>query len=298
MTEAITGANNGAIIVGAPAGPGRLRLIDHLEARGAQVRSLERERLVRDGQLCIEDQRVLLNGADLLDGAAAAVVLEPGYMWPLPVLDPSPEQWAAHRGRFDDWLRDERESASLWYSLLAILDARVPRVINPQSAMAHLALPPDALALLREAGAGVAPSITTNDPEALADFANHHPDAALRALPLWPGAPARWVERDTLGELPLEREPLLLQALSDRATREVVAVAGRAVGDDDLPAAAAEALTHVHEQLGLGLVEVTFCGEGEPLQLCGLGLPDLGDGDEALVTLVLEALWRLLDGPE
>jgi hypothetical protein len=294
MTEAITGA----IIVAAPAGPGRSRLIDHLEARGAQVRSLERERLVRDGQLCIEDQRVLLDGADLLDGAAAAVVLEPGYMWPLPVLDPTPEQWAAHHGRFDDWLRDERESASLWYSLLAILDARVPAVINPQPAMAHLALPPDALALLREAGAAVAPTITTNDPDALADFANHHPDAALRALPLWPGAPARWVERDTLGKLPLEREPLLLQALSGRQLLKVVAVAGRAVDDRDLPAAATEALAAVHEQLGLGLAEVTFCGEKEALQLCGLGLPDLGDRDEALVTLVLDALWRLLDESE
>lgn len=283
-----------AIIVAAPAGTGRGRLIDHLEAQGAQVRALERERLVPDGQLCIEDQRVLLDGADLLDGAAAAVVLEPGYMWPLPVLDPTPEQWAAHQGRFDDWLRDERESASLWYSLLAILDARVPRVINPQPAMAHLALLPDALALLHEAGAAVAPSITTNDPEALADFANHHPDAALSALQLWPGAPARWVEHGELAALPLEREPLLLQALSDRATRDVVAVEGRAVGDDDPPAAVAEALTHVHEQLGLGLVEVTFCGEGEALLLCGFGLPDLGACTEARATQVLDALWCLL----
>ena len=279
-----------AIIVAAPAGAGRQRLIDHLEARGAQVRSLERERLVPEGQLCIEDQRVLLDGADLLDGAAAAVILEPGYMWPLPLLDPTPEQWAAHHGRFDDWLRDERESASLWYSLLAILDARVPRVINPQLAMAHLALLPDALALLREAGAAVAPSITTNDPEAMARFAAEHPQAALRALPLWPDAPARWVERGALEALPLEREPLLLQALEGRQAREVIAVAGQPVDDDDLPAAAVEALTAVYAQLELGLALVTFCGGPKTLQLCELGLPDLGACTGARAAQVLDAL--------
>jgi len=282
------------IIVAAPAGPGRQRLTELLRRKGATVRSLERERLVPQGQLVIEDTRVLLGGEDLLLGATAAVILEPGTMWPLPALDPTAEQWAAHRGRFDDWLRDERESASLWFSLLAIIDELVPTVVNPQVAQAHLALKPDALALLREAGVAVAPTLVTNDPEAVARFCADHPDDALLALPLWPGAAPRRLAREDLAALPLDQEPLLLQALPGAEQLDVTAVAGRAL-DGTLPPRAEASVRAVHEHLELTLGLVTFRGAAENLLLSDLGLPDLGAIDEHRARQVVDALWDHLE---
>jgi hypothetical protein len=106
---------------------------------------------------------LLVDGVDVLAEARAAVVLDSGMMWPVPMLDPSPEQWQHHRHRFDDYLRDERETSSFWFSCLDILNDRIPRCINPQAAFALDATKLDALEILRELGVPVAPTLCTDD---------------------------------------------------------------------------------------------------------------------------------------
>jgi hypothetical protein len=49
--------------------------------------------------IAIEQDALLVDGVDALAEARAAVVLDSGMMWPVPMLDPSLEQWEHHRHR-------------------------------------------------------------------------------------------------------------------------------------------------------------------------------------------------------
>lgn len=285
------------LIIVAPAGPIRQRLEVFFSNRAQVVASLAREQLIERQLLVIEDQRVLWDGEDLLAAADAALVLDSGYMWPLPLLDPTPEQWTAHRGRFDDYLRDDRESASLWFSLLEIINDRVPCCINPQAAFALAAMKPDAFELLRGGGVTIPPTITTNDPEAVAAFADAHGGPLLQ-LPLVRGPSAQWLDRPALGGLPLERTPVMLQALAAREEQRVLAVGAQAlpaVSGEPVPQEIATAVGPVMERLGLGWAELVFrvidrgwaLSDFSPAPEINRLAPDCADR-------VLAALWELI----
>lgn len=279
------------ILIAAPPGLGRRRLRAFFDGRPA-CRCLDRERIVPGGELVVADDRITLRGQDLPLDSSAAVILDPGYMWPLPVLDPTPEQWARHHGRFDDYLRDERESASLWFSLLAIFGDRLPVCFNSQAARANLALRPDALDRAHGAGAAVAPTMTTNDPEAVARFVAEHPARYLLSLPVTGAGPPAWIDGAALSELPLEREPVMLQAAASREATRVVVVGGAVVGCPG-PGLADELRGQVRAVTGaldLELAELTFRGAGASMELSDVAQPDLGQLSDDEAIQVMEAI--------
>ena len=282
------------IITAAPPGLTRQRLEAFLAGKGAHVVSLCRETAVSGQRLVLDDQRVLWDGEDVLQGAAAAVLLDSGYMWPVPLLEPTAGQWEDHYQRFDDYLRDDREAASLWYSLLAIIEDRIPRCFNRAGAFANAAMKHDALEMLRAGGGAVAPALTTNDPQAVAAFAGRH-GGPLLELPLLPGAPPRVLERAALAELPLDSRPVMLLALARPRLRRLTVVGDQAVtGDEDgaLPEATLRQLPALMKTLELRWAELVF-GEGEQgWCLCDFSpSPDLGALGREDADRVLEAVW-------
>ncbi len=209
------------IVLAAPAGIVRERLREGFFARGFEVESLDRESFVADGQLIIEDGGVRLRGKDISE-AAGAVILDSGYMWPMPLVAPTPKQWAEHRESFDDYLRADRESASLWFSVLALLGEKIPRIANPQSAFAYQAMKPHAFLELKDRGFPTAMFAASNDPEVLGQVAAGA--GAARLTDLLGAAPARWIGAADVEALPLGEEPFVVQSLgSKELTQAVVA---------------------------------------------------------------------------
>jgi hypothetical protein len=285
------------LIIVAPAGPTRERLEAFFSSRAQVVASLAREQTIQRQLLVIEDRRVLWDGADLLDAAEVALVLDSGYMWPLPLLDPTPEQWIEQSGRFDDYLRDDRESASLWFSLLEIINDRVPCCVNPQAAFALAAMKPDTFELLRAGGVKIPPTITTNDPEAIAGFADAHRGPLLQ-LPLVPGPGPQWLDRTTLADLPLERTPVMLQALAGREEQRVLAVglqALPALDREPVPKEIAATLGPILERLELGWAELVFRATDDGWALSDFSpAPEIGSLDPDRAERALAALWELI----
>ncbi len=286
-----------SLIIAAPAGPTRQRLERFFGPRGWRVVSLAREQIVARGQLVLDDLAVLLDGEEILDGTHAALIVDSGYMWPLPTLAPTPKQWAEHQGHFDEYLRDERETASLWYSLMEIINDRVEVCVNPQAAFEHEALKPFAFELLREAGVPLPALLTTNDPDALSSFCGQHPGGLL-ARELLPDAPARWLEKESPTELGLDRSPLLVQALSSREKVEVMAVNGQAVVCRPQPSeeATLAVVPVVQQVLQMPWATLVFRRDtgGEVLSDFSAS-PDLGALPPSDAERVLEALAQVVD---
>ena len=231
----------------------------------------------------------------MLEGAAAAVVLDSGYMWPVPLLDPSPEQWEEHYQRFDDYLRDDRETASLWYSMLAMVQDGVPRCFNRGGAFANEAMKHDALELLRAAGVAVAPALTTNDAQGVADFAQQHP-GSLMELSLVPGVAPRVLQRQDLERLPLDRKPVMLLALVQPRLVRLTVVGDLVVAaqpEGALPDDALAGLPGIMKALEMEWGELVL-GEGEQgWCLCDFSpSPELGALDQESAERALEAVWE------
>jgi len=274
----------------------RERLEQFFGAR-AEVLSLVREQAVAEQALVIEDERVLWHGVDVVPDTIGAVVLDSGFMWPLPRLDPTPEQWQIHAGRFDDWLRDERETASLWYSLLEILNDRLPRCVNPQLAFQHAALKPAAMAAVQSAGVPLPPRLTSNDAEAVEAFAGV--DGELLWLPLTPEAAVgtRWLDPGAVAALPLTEEPARLQRLSSREELTVVGVEGRIVAQTiaSLPDSVATAVEQVQRTLTMPLAELSFRPAARGWCLSDVSpVPALDKLSEPEAEAVLTAVWESL----
>lgn len=287
----------GSLIIAAPPGPTRRLLERHFGDRCARVVSLARERLGASQQPVLEDDRVWLDGEEILTDAAAALIVDSGYMWPLPSIDPTPEQWTAHRGRVDEFLRDERESASFWYSLLEIIGDRVPVCINPQAAFELEALKPFAFELLREEEVRLPPLLTTNDPEAVTAFRREH-GGELLATGLAPGASQRWIDGNSPDdELDLDRAPLLFQSVNDRERVIVTAVAGRVVaGCGKLDDETIAMLPVIQRVLRMPWATLVFRRAAAGTVLSDFSpSPDLGTLSEEEAGRVLEALARSVD---
>ncbi len=138
-----------------------------------------RESILSAGRLLIEDERVLLAGEDLLSDVSAAVITDSGFMWPVAMPTLTEDQWVGGSGQFDEIQRDERESSSLWFSLLEIINHQVPVCMNPQRAFSLQATKPLAFEMLRQAGVHLPPMVCTNDAEAVAELVQDQPGELL-----------------------------------------------------------------------------------------------------------------------
>jgi hypothetical protein len=215
------------ILVAAPAGPTRDRLEAFLSARNSRVLPMHREAFPHTPRTVIDQASLRMDGIDVLARVRCAIVLDSGMMWPIPMLDPTLGEWERHRDRFDDYLRDERETSSFWFSCLDVLSDRVPVCINPQRAFALEATKLDAFELLRDMGVPVAATLCTNDEAALRDFTGRHPGPWLE-LSLT-GGKARAMDQGGLGRLRLDEDPVVLQAVEPGHVLRVVAVGGSPV---------------------------------------------------------------------
>lgn len=212
------------IVLAAPAGGVRERLCAGFSKRGFEVAKLNRESFVAEGCLIIEDGGVRLRGEDVSREAAGAVILDSGYMWPVPLLSPTREEWEANRTCFDDYLRADRESASLWFSALALLGEHVPHIANPQSAFAYQAMKPQAFLELRDRGLATADFAASNDPEVFHEMVRKGEEARLTDL--LGQSPPRWIDAAAVDALPLDEEAFVVQRLGSKELTEVV-VAGK-----------------------------------------------------------------------
>ena len=282
------------IILAAPEGPTRARLAQGFQSRGFEVIELRRETIVSDRNLLVDDEAIRLDGRDLTDGVDAALVLDSGYLFSMPMLGPTEAEWERHRENFDDYLRLEREGTSLWFTLLELIGDKVPRAINPQAAFAFHALKPHGLLTLAEKGVAVAPFVVSNDPDAFECLSEHK---ELRLSRLRSDASAEWIDRERLVGLPLDQEPALIHGLDTRELTEVI-VAGaasvRAGGGEPLAEDAALARDAL-EALGacFGLV-VLGNVDGRSVVVDFDLCPDLGALDDARFGALLDGLVRLM----
>ncbi len=198
------------ILVAVPPGPARPLWRSYLETHGWEVLMLDRESVVRDQRVTIEDDAVLVDGRTMSPNTRA-IILDSGYMWQIPVLDPDIETWQAHRDHFDDLLRNERETRSFWYSLLEIFNDRLPACINRQEAFSLEALKPSAFDLLASAGIPVAPWLVSNDAEVLEAFFGG--SGLMVNRPLIPDRRARILSRSSLKNALKDAGVLFLQRL-------------------------------------------------------------------------------------
>ena len=286
------------VVIATERGPTREHLAGFFAGRGLEVCCLDRAGLcAAPNRVHIEDEQVWLEDTPILDNALGAVVTDSGYMWPLPMLEPTEEQWAEQRGRFDDYLRDERESASLWLSLMEILEDRLPVSVNPPPAFELAAMKPLAFDSLRQAGVPVPPVTTTNDPTAVADLVSDHGDELL-AFELLPGARPVWVDTSEVDELELREAPRMFQALAGRQTRTIMVVGGCVVAGD-LPGEWLEAFSDHLPVVGETLRSpwatlVLRQGREGPVLSDFSPSPDLASIESGRVGAVVEAVGRLL----
>ncbi len=239
------------ILVAAPAGPTRDQLEAFLSARNARLLPLHREAFPRTPRVVIDQASLRMDGVDVLANLRCAIVVDSGMMWPLPMLDPTPEEWERHRDHFDDYLRDERETSAFWFSCLDVLNDRVPVCINPQRAFALEATKLDALEVLRDMDVPVATTLCTNDEGALRDFTGRHPGPWLE-LSLT-GRGARTVDQGGLAGLRLSEDLVVLQAVDPAPVMRVVGVGGVPVVLPDGASDAGEVLSRLPAiQLAIG----------------------------------------------
>ena len=213
------------IIIIAPDPITQNRLSGHFEDSGFKPVVIERTRVVPQQQLIITQDAVKYCGEDLLQNTAAAIVLDSGYMWPQPAAVPTEEQWSRYAGNLDEYLRNEREAASFWYSFLEILNDCLPVCINPQEAYTTEAFKPWALEALSHRGIPTASFIAGNNRQKIAEFLEQNPGQVL-SLPVSSDQGSRWVSAKDI----VSREgPVYLQAFSTKLSASVLAVNGKAI---------------------------------------------------------------------
>jgi len=268
---------------------------------GSRAIGLDRERIVSEGVLVVGDEQILFAGKDILPLAKAAIITDSEYMFSLPLLSPTEQQWTEHQGKFDEWLRDTRESASLWLCLMEILGDRVPVCINPPAAFEHGAMKPAALELLRRHDLAIAPSLVTNDPEAVASFVADQ-GSHFYASSLAPGSVGKWSAGDGLGDFDLSKEPIMIQAFGAPKFARIIAVGGKAVGsvgDSTMAGIADEQVAQIQKLLEVPWASLTFGQGSSGAVLADFSpSPDLAELNESDQQRVLAALDELVDTPE
>jgi hypothetical protein len=187
-----------------------------------------RNRIIPEQQIVIYEDGIRFCDTDIIKGTVAAIILDSGYMWPNPVLKPSIDMWERYRNNLDEYLRNERESFSLWYSLLEILNESIPLCINPQEAFEGEAFKSWAFEKLGHSGVSVPLMISGNDVNKISAFIKENPGHFL-SLPLLEDDNPEWItEYEAIGK-DLNHVPVLLQSLSSRNAVHAFAVNGKPV---------------------------------------------------------------------
>ncbi len=285
----------GRIVAAIPPGPGRTRWKSYFSHVDQDTCWLDRASIISNARAVLENDRLLLDGTDLVTGTVGLLNLDSGYMWPLPLLDPDQATWDRWKGRVADLLRNERESRSFWLSLLEILEECVPTCVNTQEAFAWEAMKPAAFAMLQDTDVPVAPFLAGNDRDQLAAFMHEGGSVECLRRSLAPGAP---LQRVSNRQEVLENEPILVQRV-DRGSLHPVWVVGTRCVTPSLP----EDMLHwcechlkaVMNSLGLRLSRLVLArAEARPVLLDFTSSPDVAGLPEGDAVQVMEATRRYL----
>jgi hypothetical protein len=227
---------------------------------------IEQDACVQEGKLVVEEKTVFYDDIDILAETRAAFILDSGYMWPQPVLKPTETEWKAYQHNLDEYLRNEREASSLWYSLVQIVNEAVPLCINPQAAFEASVFKPWAFEVLNDAGVPLAPYIVSNDSRQINGFLDAH-EGFFLSLPLAGDGGVRWMDRKDIENHDLKNMPLFLQALSCKDEITLIAIQGKIVYGRPPPgvdaAAPVDRTTVLQEVLTMPFAEITLrYGEG------------------------------------
>ena len=272
----------------------RKRLSRYFEDRGFRCRIVERARVVPEQQIVITQDTVKFCGEDLLQNTAAAIVLDSGYMWPQPTAIPSEEQWFRYEENLDEYLRNERESASFWYSFLEILNDRLPVCVNPQEAYATEAFKPWALDLLSEQGIGTAAFIAGNNKKRIEQFLVDNPGPVL-SLPVSNAEASSWVSRKELADLD---RPVFLQAFSSKQGVRVLAVNGKAIHIEPQTSEIeeiADLIPPIQSVLKIHLSELVFRRSDKLVLSDFTAAPDLNRYPDDILCRALDELVTLIE---
>lgn len=211
-----------------------------------------RQDILKKEQLVINNHDVLLDGNSILKNTAAAFIFDSGYMWPNPGMKFSPDEWEAGRDKFDELLRNERESNSFWYSMLSILNQEIPFCINPQSAFAKEAFKPEVFHELLQEKIALPPFCIGNNKEINKKFIEDNRGEIL-TIPLSPLQEEGWLAGNEMGG-----SPLFLQSFSNKESVKVISFKGQTVTGDQKDLISTDQLRKIHDIIQAPLLELVF----------------------------------------
>ena len=266
----------------------------YFEEKGFRSLIIERDKIISEQQLVITEDSVKFCDEDLIKQTAAAIVLDSGYMWPQPTSIPSEEQWSYYENNLDEYLRNERESASLWYSLLEILNDCVPVCINPQEAYTAEAFKPWALDILSEQGIATAPFIAGNNKKQISNFLEKNRGFVL-SLPITSYGRNCW---DWQEQFDHENAPVFLQALSSKEEVKIVVANGKAIHTDPEGSSIDDVIDKIpliQSVLKIHLAELVFRYSDRLVLSDFKAAPDLSNLNEGTLTKLLDEILSLIE---
>ncbi|MGA1840703.1 MAG: hypothetical protein ACMUIU_08775 [bacterium] len=258
---------------------------------------IERNKIIPEQQIVVCEDGIRLGDTDIIKGTVAAIILDSGYMWPNPVLKPSMEIWEKYRNNLDEYLRNERESFSLWYSLLEILNESIPLCINPQEAFEAEAFKPWALEKLGDSGVSVPMMISGNDPDKIGSFIEKTPGHFL-AIPLSEDDKPVWVTEYEVMLKDLNRIPVFLQSLSSRDAVHVFAVNGKPVVTNPESADIShvlEQIPKIQEILQMPFAHLIFRHSNDLVLSDFCASPDIGLFSKEEQGMIMDELWGFIE---
>lgn len=266
----------------------------YFEDQGFRCLIIERDKIIPEQQLVVTEDSVEFCGEDIIKQTAAAIILDSGYMWPQPTSVPSDERWTYYENNLDEYLRNERESTSFWFSLLEILNDCVPLCINPQEAFTAEAFKPWALDVLSAEGIATAPFMAGNNKQQISKFIQQHPGPVL-SLPISKEGRARW---DWQEQIDHEHAPVFLQALTSKEEMSVIVVNGKVIHTDPEGAsidAAIEEIPRIQSVLKIPLAELVFRYSDRPVVSDFKAAPDLSNLSDDRLTNLLDEILSLVE---
>lgn len=268
-------------------------LSGYFEGSGYRCLTIDRDRIIADQQLVITENSVAFCGQDLIGDTAAAIILDSGFMWPQPVTVPSVKQWAHYRNNLDEYLRNEREAASIWYSLLEILNDSLPICINPQEAFTAETFKPWALDILSARGVPAPPFLAGNNREQIAAFMARHPGPFL-SLPVSEEETVHW---DWQEQPDRGNSPVFIQAFTSKEEIRVLAANGKVIQVDPKGASIGEVIDHIpriQSCLKLHLAELVFRHSNRQVLSDFKAAPELTDLDDQALAKLLDEIDKLI----
>lgn len=211
-----------------------------------------REDILKEEQIIINNDDVLFNGKSIIENTAAAIILDSGYMWPSPAIKISQDEWETSRDKFDELLRNERETNSFWISMLSILNQEIDSCINTQNAFEKETFKPETFHNFQQANITLPPFCIGNNKEINQRFAEEHKGEIL-SLPLSTIQTEQWLNPDEI-----DHKPVFLQSLSNRDSRKMICFNGQAISESDIDLIPSEQLIKIHEIVQAPLLELTL----------------------------------------